>query len=315
MFHSADLGVDPTALGIQVRSFLSGLPTGTLVSQGEEQEIVILADPDRLRRVEDLQTILVPLKGGAFVPITHTADLVSTQGYGTIRHNQGLRTVTVMAQMLPDANIREVVDRFEGLQEEGPGLPAGVSYRWAGEAADLDASLGSMTLNFLVALLVVFVILSVQCDSFSQAVVIMLTVPMAVIGVFTGLIVTGNNFGLYAFMGVIALVGIVVNDAIVLVDTVNRFRREGMDLKEALMESGRSRFAPVLATSLTTIGGMLPLAFKDPNFAQLSVSLISGLVASTILTLLILPLVFQGVDSLKKKIQKKIPLFVEEQEV
>ena len=216
--------------------------------------------------------------------------------------------------MLPDANIREIVGEFEKIRNEGESLPAGTSYIWAGEAADLDDSLGSMFYNFLAALAVVFLILAIQFDSFSQSLVIMMSVPMSIIGVFTGLILSGNNFGLYAFMGVIALVGIVVNDAIVLVDTVNRLEKKSDQLITALTKAGRSRFAPVLATSLTTIGGMLPLAFKDENFAQLSISLISGLLASTVLTLLILPLTFYTTYHLKKKIQKRVPVFIDYKE-
>ena len=313
-FQTSELGLNSTILGTQVRSSLNGQVAGAIVESGDEEDIVLMTDPQMISSVEDLESILLSLKGGA-VPITYAADLVSTQGYGTIRHYQGVRTVTVMAQMLPDANIREIVDSFEASLGGVSALPPGTSYTWGGEAADLDSSFNEMTINFLIALLVVFLILALQFNSLSQALVILLTVPMAVIGVFTGLVLTGNNFGLYAFMGVIALVGIVVNDAIVLVDTVNRYRKDGSGLTEALSQSGGSRFGPVLATSLTTIGGMLPLAFKDANFAQLSISLISGLIASTILTLLILPLIFFLMEKLIKIIQKRIPLFIDEEEV
>ena len=234
-----------------------------------------------------------------------------TSGRGTIRHSEGVRSVSVSAQLLAGTNIRDVVSQFDSRAAE-IFLPDGVSYVWAGDAADLDSSMNAMTINFILALLVVFLILAVQFNSFSQPLVILLSVPMSIIGVLIGLLITGNNFGLYAFMGVVALVGIVVNDAIVLMDTINRNRSEGMELVQALSDAGRSRFAPVLATSLTTIGGMLPLAFRDENFAQLSISLISGLLASTILTLLVLPLIYRNVDILKNRIQKRIPLFIDD---
>ena len=312
--YAAAAGVDSTMLGTHVRSYLEGQTAGTLLGKDGEQEIRLYVDPYLRNSIDDLQKILITLNNGEVLPISHVSDLITTQGYGTIRHSQGLRTVTVMAQMLPDANIREIVNDFENIRSGAAPLPKGISIAWSGEAADLDDSLGSMFYNFLAALIVVFLILAIQFNSFSQSLVIMLSVPMSIIGVFAGLILTGNNFGLYAFMGVIALVGIVVNDAIVLVDTIGRLRKQGYDEIPALVEAGKSRFAPVLATSLTTIGGMLPLAFKDANFAQLSISLISGLMASTILTLLILPLTFYTVDSLKAKIQTKIPLFIDQLE-
>ncbi len=312
--YAAETGADATLIGTQVKSFLSGQSAGTIITRGGDQEIVLSVDPKLLDSVDDLNKILIPFKNGDFLPITSVADIVVSQGYGTIRHSQGARTVTVMAQMLPDANIMEIVQEFETIRGEGSGLPEGTSFTWAGDAADLDSSFGSMIINFVIALIVVFLILAIQFNSFSQSMVILLSVPMSIIGVFAGLSLTGNNFGLYAFMGVIALVGIVVNDAIVLVDTVNRLRQNGEKITDALAEAGKSRFAPVLATSLTTIGGMLPLAFKDQNFAQLSISLISGLIASTVLTLLILPLTFFTVDRIKSKIQQIVPVFVDESE-
>ena len=307
-------GVDPSTLGSQVKAFIEGQSVGTLLVREGEQEIRLETEEGRKDSVDDFDSILITLKNGDVLPLPHVADILTSQGYGTIRHSQGVRTVTVMAQMLPDANIREIVDGFEEKISESSPLPDGTTYAWAGDAADLDDSLGSMFYNFLAALVVVFLILALQFDSLSQSLVIMLSVPMSIIGVFAGLILTGNNFGLYAFMGVIALVGIVVNDAIVLVDTVGRLRKGGAALIPALAEAGHSRFSPVLATSLTTIGGMLPLAFKDENFAQLSISLISGLMASTLLTLMILPLTFYTAESLKKKIQSKIPVFLDKGE-
>ncbi len=312
--YAAETGADATLIGTQVKSFLSGQSAGTLITREGDQEIVVSADPLLLDSVDDLSKILIPFKNGDFLPITSVADIAVSQGYGTIRHSQGARTVTVMAQMLPEANIREIVQEFESIRNGGSSLPEGVSFSWVGDAADLDSSFGSMLINFIIALIVVFLILAIQFNSFSQSMVILFSVPMSIIGVFAGLSLTGNNFGLYAFMGVIALVGIVVNDAIVLVDTVNRLRTKGEKIINALTEAGKSRFAPVLATSLTTIGGMLPLAFKDQNFAQLSISLISGLIASTVLTLLILPLTFFTVDQIKLKIQKIVPVFVDESE-
>lgn len=308
---AADLGVDSTLLGNTVKNIISGIYTGSLRSGPEEIPLRIGVVKDKINSVDDLEKIIVELKNGARVPLTHLASIVPTSGRGTINHIGGIRTVTVSAQLLAGTNIRDVVRQF-GVRASDVSLPPGVGYTWGGEAADLDASLNTMAINFILALLVVFLILAVQFNSLTQPLIILVSVPMSIIGVFIGLLVTGNNFGLYAFMGVIALVGIVVNDAIVLMDTINRNRKGGMDISHALSDAGRSRFAPVLATTMTTIGGMLPLAFRDENFAQLSISLISGLLASTILTLLVLPLIYKNADYLKSEFQKKIPIFIDD---
>jgi len=308
---AADLGVDSTLLGNTVKSFISGIYTGSLRSGSEEIPLEIGVVEEKINSVDDLEKIIVELKNGNRVPLTHIASIVPTSGRGTINHIGGIRTITVSAQLLAGTNIRDVVRQFDLLASD-VALPPGVNYAWGGEAADLDASLNTMSINFILALLVVFLILAIQFNSLTQPLIILVSVPMSIIGVFIGLLLTGNNFGLYAFMGVIALVGIVVNDAIVLMDTINRNRREGMDVFRALSNAGRLRFAPVLATTLTTIGGMLPLAFRDENFAQLSISLISGLLASTILTLLVLPLIYKNADYFKSEFQKKIPIFIDD---
>lgn len=309
---AADLGIDATSIGNTVKTVISGQGSGTLLRSDGDLPINVTTSSEKLDSVQDIEKILIKLKDGSWVPLTHVATIAETSGFGTIRHNDGIRTVMVYAQLMADVNIRDIVTSFDTIMDE-TGIEGGLSYQWAGDAADLDASFNEMTINLALAMLVVFLILALQFNSLSQPLVILLSVPMAIIGVFSGLLLTGNNFGLYAFMGVIALVGIAVNDAIVLVDTVNRNRTDGMDLKRSLTDAGRSRFGPVLATTLTTIGGILPLAFKDENFAQLSISLIFGLMASTILTLIVLPIIYHIVEDAKIGFKKIIPIFIDEE--
>ncbi|MBN2509219.1 MAG: efflux RND transporter permease subunit [Spirochaetales bacterium] len=311
--YASQTGSSAASIGAAVQSYLGSMEAGTMTHGGSETDIMLkVIDPMR-DSLDDLDKILIPVKGGGIIPITYAASKTPTTGFGTIRHYQGRRTVSVMAQMLPDANIREIVRSAQSLFTTRPPMPDGVSYVWTGEAADLDASLNTMMFNLLAALLIVFLILVIQFNSFTKSLVIMLTVPMSMTGVFAGLLLTGNNFGLYAFMGVIALVGIVVNDAIVLVDTIGKLTARGKPLPEALAEAGSLRLGPVLATSLTTIGGILPLAFKDQNFTQFSVVLISGLTASTLLTLIILPLLYRLLDRVKNSIQHTIPVLIDDE--
>jgi HAE1 family hydrophobic/amphiphilic exporter-1 len=309
---AGDLGIDATTLGNVVKTVISGQLSGTLLTSEGSLPIRFTTDDKKIDSVQDLEKILLTLKDGTRIPLTHVASLAETRGLGTIRHSDGDRTVTVYGQLLPNANLRDIVASFDQIDKIDV-LPAGLRYEWGGDAADLDASFSEMAINLALALLVVFLILAAQFDSLTQPLVILLSVPMAIIGVFSGLLLTGNNFGLYAFMGVIALVGIAVNDAIVLVDSVNRNRKEGMSIIDALSDGGMSRFGPVLATTLTTIGGILPLAFKDENFAQLSISLIFGLMASTILTLVVLPVIYYLVEEAKTRFKTVIPVFIDEE--
>ena len=162
--------------------------------------------------------------------------------------------------------------------------------------SDLNEQLKNMAINFGIALLAVYIILVLQFNSFIQPVMILLSIPFALIGVVFGLIVTQNNLGFYAMFGIVALVGIAVNDAIVLIDYINYLRNNDFELREAVAEAVKTRFQPVLATSLTTIGGVLPLALYNSTFSQLGFSLIFGLVASTVLTLLIIPMIYYSIE-------------------
>jgi len=145
----------------------------------------------------------------------------------------------------------------------------------------------------ILAVFLVFIILTLQFKSIGQPFIILTTLPMAFIGVIWGLIITGNEFGFYAFMGLVALIGIAVNDAIVLIDYINYLKKEGLDTVEAILEAGKTRFNPVLATTLTTISGVLPLAFKEAYYAQFSFALIFGLMVTTILTLIYIPTIYR----------------------
>jgi HAE1 family hydrophobic/amphiphilic exporter-1 len=152
----------------------------------------------------------------------------------------------------------------------------------------------------------VYIILVVQFNSFLQPLMILFSVPFAIIGVVIGLIATGNNLGFYAMFGIVALVGIAVNDAIVLIDFTNYLRSEGMALRAAVAEAVKTRFQPVMATSLTTIGGVLPLALFNDSFSQLGYALIFGLIASTVLTLLIIPILYYSIEQISESKKETI---------
>jgi HAE1 family hydrophobic/amphiphilic exporter-1 len=156
-----------------------------------------------------------------------------------------------------------------------------------------------------IAAILVFIILAVQFNSLSQPFIILTSVPMALIGVMPGLVVTGNTFGFVSFVGLVALVGIAVNDAIVLIDYNNYLRKNGYSLKDAVRETGITRFMPVLATSITTIGGILPSTIKQAFFAPMGYTIIFGLCMTTVLTLVVIPVSYTMLEEWKLKRKRK----------
>jgi HAE1 family hydrophobic/amphiphilic exporter-1 len=166
-----------------------------------------------------------------------------------------------------------------------------------GQLQSTNEQIETMLISFLVAIFLVYMALVIQFNSFQQPFIILMSVPFALIGIIFGLIVTSNNLGIFAMMGVVALVGIAVNDAIVLVDFANYQRSIGRTVKEATLDAVKIRFLPVIATSLTTMGGVLPLALYNAYFSQLGYAIVFGLLASTVLTLLIIPLMYYMMEN------------------
>jgi HAE1 family hydrophobic/amphiphilic exporter-1 len=243
----------------------------------------------------DLDSIYIAMQNGTKLPLSAVASYHFEQGVSAIAHQDGERIITVTADVLDGYNASEITSELDQ-KLSNIQMPDGVIVRLSGEVTQIQDSFKDLMRSMILAILLVFVILTVQFKSVKQPFAILTTVPMAFIGVFTGLVITGNEFGFYAFMGLVALVGIAVNDAIVLIDFMNGLRQEGVSLDEAVVEAGKIRFNPVLATTMTTIGGVLPLAFREVYYAQFSFTLVFGLLVTTIMTLYFIPVTYHLIE-------------------
>jgi HAE1 family hydrophobic/amphiphilic exporter-1 len=253
-----------------------------------------------------LNSIYIDLPTGERIPLSMVAELKEQSGFSSIKREGQERLLFIEGDLKEGFNINDVVNTFNG-KRESIIVPEGLRISLGGDVAGIQENFLSLFQSMIFAVFLVFIILTIQFDSILQPFVILLTVPMAVIGVIIGLLVTGNEFGFYAFMGIVALVGIAVNDAIVLIDYMNFLRDSGQKLSEAIVNAGKTRFNPVLATSLTTIGGVLPLAFREVYYEQFSYALIFGLLITTILTLVFIPIIYSILEGAKlKKIEKEV---------
>lgn len=257
----------------------------------------MMLDQNFYKSIESLNAIYIDTPSGHRLPLAALAVLSEEQGVSSIRRLNRERILYIEADLKAGYNVNDVIDIFN-LERQQLIVPQGISVNLGGDIAGIQENFLSLFQSMILAVFLVFIILTIQFGSVAQPFVILLTIPMALIGVVMGLTVTGNEFGFYAFMGLIALVGIAVNDAIVLIDYMNYLRSIGKPMKEAIVEAGKTRFNPVLATSLTTIGGVLPLAFKEIYYAQFSYSLIFGLLVTTVLTLIYIPVIYSIVEGL-----------------
>jgi len=297
-------GLNVSTIAQEIRNQVSGNTVGVYKEDSEEYDLTIYYEEGRIASVEDFDKINFLAADGSIVNFNEVATISYDQSTGLIQREDGKKIVKVEADLEFGYNTSVVNRQFMKAVEDIQ-LPDDITTEVGGESSDLAEQMADMIRNFGVAMLLVYIVLVVQFNSLTQPIVILLSVPFAIIGVIFGLIVTGNNLGFYAMFGIVALVGIAVNDAIVLIDYINYLRDEGEEKHAAISEAVKTRFQPVLATSLTTIGGVLPLALFNATFSQLGFALIFGLVTSTVLTLLIIPIVYNAVDNLSTTLAKK----------
>lgn len=219
----------------------------------------------------------------------------------SITHRDTQRSVTVLAKVIPGEDfydteiLAELTPRLEAMQYDpsdkanAERWPQGYTYRFGGDADTSSETFGSAGQMLVVAIFLVFAVLVLQFGSYTQPLIIILTIPFALIGTLFGFFLLGLSFSFPAMIGVIALVGIVVNDAIVMVETMNERRKEGLDVRHAAAAGASDRLRPILTTSLTTIIGLLPLAFSDAQWFPLCMAIIFGLLSATLIALLVVP--------------------------
>ncbi len=302
-----------SAMASEVRNTVAGFEVTDFRLDGNEIGIEIRTTDDRIDNIKDIERIVFTSNSGSKIPFSEVASIKINEGISRIVHDDGETYITVGASNSSDANITQIVRTFQQEIKSIP-VPDGITIEYGGEFSRMNDAFSDMGFNFIVALMLVYILLSVQFNSLTQPIVIIISVPLALIGTFIGLAATGNNIGFYSLFGIVSLVGIAVNDAIVLVDYTNYLRSEGKERNEAIVEAVKTRFNPVLATSMTTIGGVLPISVSDPSLGQLGYALIFGLIASTALTLMVIPIVYSMNDGITEAIREKFGLFVEETE-
>jgi multidrug efflux pump subunit AcrB len=210
----------------------------------------------------------------------------------SITHKNAQRTVTVLAKT-KDRTVGEILADLEPKLTEMKRLwPIGYNYNFGGEAATTEETFGSAKQMAVVALFLVFAVLVIQFGSFTQPFIIMLAIPFGLIGTFSGFFLLWIPISFPAVIGIISLTGIVVNNSIVMVDTMNTYLKEGMDLRQAAARGASDRLRPILSTTLTTIVGVLPMAFSDPMWFPLCMAIALGLTSSTCIGLFVTPALY-----------------------
>jgi multidrug efflux pump subunit AcrB len=294
----ARTGVNPAEVSRLLRLYGEGELVATTRDGGEKVEVVVRARQESLNDVTELLQRVVPLADGRSVQLGELVDHELRLSKGYIRHYQLTRAITVEAELdRTQIDTVEANDRLKAAWAQlQPRFP-GVELDFSGELEDIQESLDAMGKLFALGIGLIYLILATQFRSYWQPLIILVTVPLAFTGVVLGLLVSGNPLSLYTLYGVIALTGIAVNSAIVLIDGANERRAAGMSVQHAAIYAARRRLVPILITSTTTIGGLLSLAIglggKSLMWGPVAASIVWGLGFSTVLTLFAVPLVYR----------------------
>ena len=291
-------GLDPATLDRTVRAHLAGTPVTTWRDpRGEELDVVVRMPTLGDRPTpDDLDRIRLRHRGGGLVPLGQVARVELVEATGRLEHYDGERVATVTARVDGDASALDITAAVrEALEAES--WPPG--YRWfaGGAFEEQQEGFSGMLRALLVAVFGIFAVLVLQFRSFVQPLVIFAAVPLAFVGAVVALLITGYTFSFTAFIGITSLAGIVINNAILLVEFANRARAEGADIPTALARAGEARFTPIVLTTLTTVGGLLPLTLTGSSlWSPLGWVIIGGLLTSTVLTLVVVPVLYRMVE-------------------
>lgn len=293
--RARSMGVHTAELADTIRASYYGAEVMRLQRGRHEVKLMVRYPPKERQSLAGFEDIRVRTDDGQERPVTEVAHVDIVRGYSEINRVDQMRSITVKADLDENtANAREIVSDLE--QNYLPGLLAefpSVKIRWEGQQEQMQESLTSLMIGTLVALVVMFGLLTLEFKSYLQPLLIMIVIPFGIIGAIAGHALMGLPLTLFSFFGLVALTGVVVNDSIVLIDFINRQVRKGKPIREALLESGQRRFRPVMLTSATTIAGLLPILIESSFQAQLLIpmatSLSFGLLVATGLVLLLVP--------------------------
>jgi HAE1 family hydrophobic/amphiphilic exporter-1 len=291
------LGLTVEQVGRAIQTNVGGSRAGYFHSgDGEQFPIMVRLRPEDRLTTQDLGNISVKTPEGETIPVSSLVFQREGRGPTEIRHVNGQRVTDVTAQLGEGVALGDAVDRIRGRLSEMQ-LPAGFSIVYGGAYREQQKAQRDFIIAILMALALVYMVMAGQFERFLDPLVVMFTVPVALVGVIPTLILTGTTINMQSIMGLVMLIGIVVNNAIVLVDYVNIKRRdEGQPLRRATLEAARLRLRPILMTTLTTVLGLFPMALGWGAGANLQAALarvvIGGLLASTFITLVLIPALY-----------------------
>ncbi len=291
---AARLGVAPVSVAGAVRTAFQGENVSRVSRGGRELDVNVRLADDARASVADLENLVVAVVQGRVVRLSEVAALEHGVGPAAINRRDNQRYITITGT-IAGRDMRSVSLDIEAALDAAQ-LPADYRAEVAGDMLEMNEAFSGLITALLLAVLLVYMVMAAQFESLLYPFIVMFTMPLAVIGVLLALFFTGQNFNVPSIMGIIVLAGIVVNNAIVLVDYINQLRARGRSVHEAIIDAAGARLRPILMTTVTTVLGLLPMAILTGSGTEmqrpLSIAIIGGLTVSTLLTLYVIPVAY-----------------------
>jgi len=289
--RAADLGVAVADIGNVLQTMLGSSRVTTFVNQGKEYDVLVQAERKDRSGIGSLKNLYVRARDGNLVPLSSVVSVREIAEPGTLNRFNRLRSITISARLAPGYPLGEAIAFAQQAAREE--LPDTAQIDFGGQSREYLQAGGAALFTFGMALLVVFLVLAAQFESFAHPLVIMLTVPLAVFGALLGLWMTGNTINLFSQIGIVMLIGLAAKNGILIVEFANQRRDEGLPLRDAILDAAATRLRPILMTSVATVTGALPLMFAtgagSASRGAIGVVVVFGVLLSTLLSLFVVP--------------------------
>lgn len=311
--RARELGLSVGQIGLYIRNCFEGVNATVYFDEDEEIDVIVKFAKKHRKSIDDITNLKFPTPDGRLIPFSTVCYIKRTTGIGTIRRRNQKREITISADADNKKNIRTIMTQIEEeFNTKHKKLYPEISLKMGGEFADFDVMLVDIARLFAVGIFIMYIILGAQFKSFIQPFMMFFTITFAFVGCILYLVISHTPLSFIVLYAGVALAGICVNDAIILISYINSLRRKGMATYEAVIEGATVRLRPIILTSITTIGGLTPMAIGlggySATWAPMASTVIFGLFFSTVGTLVVIPCVYGIFDDLMKGLGFKMRL-------
>ena len=298
------LGLSRRDIAVQLRQAFYGYEVQRVQRGRDDIRVKVRFPQEQRRSVADIEEMLITAPGGRRVPLSHVATLYPDTGPALIRRVNRSRTVDITADIdKSNVNIASLVTDLDPWLKDLISQYPGMRYEFQGEISAQSETFFSLGLGFLFTLFMIYCLLAVPLKSYIQPLIVMSVIPFSIIGAIGGHWLMGKDLSFMSFLGLLALVGVVVNDSLVLVDFINQRRQADKPLEQIVVRAGVIRARPVMLTSITTFMGLLPLLFEKSTQAQflipMAISLGFGILFASLITLFLIPICYLAIEDAK----------------